>query len=262
MLGTTHLSTLSTLDRGLAVLLFVATRERVTLQDVVEETGTSKPSAYRVLATLQENAFVERLPKGGYRLGPAARIVSARASADSMWAVVNNSVEAIRDATGETANFASLCGRKIIYTAIAEGRQALRMSPVVGEELPAHATAIGKAILAALASTERRELIGTKRLRAITPSTVVDHAELEKVLTMAGVRGFATEQGETELGSACIAVALLGVDGKPFAGLSIAGPRDRFTPALEAPYAALLKKHAAKISAARAELDGHLGVVA
>jgi IclR family acetate operon transcriptional repressor len=262
MLDTPRVSTLSTLDRGLAVLLFVATHERVTLQDVVEETGTSKPTAYRVLATLQENAFVERLPKGGYQLGPAARIVTARSAANSLWTVVNNSVETIRDATGETANFASLCGRRIIYTAIAEGRQALRMSPVVGEELPAHATAIGKAILAALSPAERRGLIGTKRLRAITASTVVDQAELEVVLTTTRVRGFATEQGETELGSACIAVALLGVDGKPFAGLSIAGPRDRLTPALEAPYAALLEEHGAKISAAKAELEGHLGVVA
>jgi DNA-binding IclR family transcriptional regulator len=127
----------------------------------------------------------------------------------------------LRHATGETVNLGLLRQGRITYAAIFEGRHALRMQASVGDEVPPHATALGKAVLAALPAPERAALLGPEPYTRFTSQTIVTASQLEGELARVAVQGYALDQQEVEVGAECIAAAILGSTGRPIGGLSI-----------------------------------------
>src|SRR5262249_50300020 len=69
--------TIDALERGIDVLEILADRGSVKLAELPELLGVSRATAFRLLATLQQRGYVERLPaQGGYRLGGGAVILA------------------------------------------------------------------------------------------------------------------------------------------------------------------------------------------
>lgn len=136
-------------------------------------------------------------------------------------------MEELRAMSRETVNLALLQRGRIVYAAIFDGDRALRMSAQVGDVVPVHATAIGKAIMSVLPADRKAGLLSQEPYPRLTGNTLTTRDQLEQDLSATQARGYAIDDEEAETGAMCIAAPLLGGDGYPVGAISVSGPRVR-----------------------------------
>jgi len=194
------------------------------LVDFVDRLAVSRATAFRVLATLQRRGYVDHVRAAHvYRLGPQMRALASQSGSSSLIRLGATALADLRNITGETVNMVVLRRGTIAYAAILDGAHALRMAAKVGDAVPAHSTALGKAILAALPDGERAALAGPEPYHRCTKRTLSRRKDLEADLERTRQRGFAIDDEESELGAACVAAAILGADGQPLGAVSVSG---------------------------------------
>ncbi len=131
------------------------------------------------------------------------------------------------DELGESANMAMLDGDQIVYLAQVQSRHSMRMFTEVGRRVLPHCTAVGKAILSQLPEAEVRELLQRTGMPKHTETTITDLEEFTAQLRKAEENGYATDEGEQELGVRCVAVAVPDVPSR--LAMSISGPAGRMS---------------------------------
>lgn len=128
--------------------------------------------------------------------------------------------------TDESASFSLLAGGTIVVVARVEGERPHSELSQVGDILPPHRTAIGKAILARLPGDDRARM-----LHRSAGSEAPELAErLGPGLARAGEDGYVFEAGEFSLGLCCLAAPVLDGKGQVIGGISVSGPSSRLTP--------------------------------
>jgi DNA-binding IclR family transcriptional regulator len=143
-----------------------------------------------------------------YGIGIRALLVgTSYLDSDPYLPLITPFLEDLRREFDETFHVGRLDGPDVVYLATRESRQYQRSANRVGRRLPAHATALGKALLADRFGAERDCHI-PDQLRSLTPQTIIDRADLEEALETARVRGYATDDEENTSGLRCYAVAL------------------------------------------------------
>lgn len=220
--------TLSTLDHGLTVLEYLAQHGPSSQNDIRQHLGVSRATAFRVIAALQGRGYAEHLPgTHQYRLGPSLLEMIKNAELSSVVELAGAAMAGLRRATGETVNLGLFRQGRITYAAIFDGSYALRMQAQVGDEVPLHATAIGKSVLAALPEAERAALLGPEPYRRYTDRTLTRASQVEGELARVAVQGYAIDDEETEVGASCIAAAILGARGRPVGAISVSSASAR-----------------------------------
>jgi IclR family transcriptional regulator, acetate operon repressor len=246
--STVTASTSQTLDRGLQVLEAVARAgDPLTVAEAAASVGLDRTVAHRLVATLAARGYLQRDGSGGYRLGPTC-LALASAITD-LRTMARPFLEELGDATGETVHLVVLSGREVVFLDGIESVHTLRVGSRTGRLLPAHATSVGKALLAALPPEHLRALYGHADLVAVTPRTITDRDALERQLTAIRERGYATNHGESENGVGSIGMAIRNPAGEPRAALSVALPLERWSEAAELQAAAALRSAAAALGA-------------
>jgi IclR family acetate operon transcriptional repressor len=223
------------LERGIDALELLADRGELRLAEVARELDTSRATAFRVLATLQARGYVEHVRAARvYRLGPALQALASSSTVAIVPRLAAPAMAALRVSTGETINLGVVRRGRIVYVAILDGVHALRVNSEVGEEVPPHATAIGKVILSALPEEQRGAFLGSEPYRAFTDRTVTTRAGLDEELRVTAACGYGIDDQETGVGAVCIAAPIIGPDGYPVAAISVSAiaarlPRASFT---------------------------------
>jgi IclR family acetate operon transcriptional repressor len=120
----------------------------------------------------------------------------------------------------------------------------------VGKRSPAHATAIGKALMSRLSDDEVRARYGNRALERRTPRTVRRVGSLLEHLGQARAEGWAADAEELEPGLRCVAAPVTDHTGVVVAAVGLSGPAGRLTPAVIAGLGRDLRATAAEISAA------------
>jgi IclR family acetate operon transcriptional repressor len=225
--------TLSSLERGLQVLESLGERRELRLIEVAVLLQVSRPTAFRLLATLEAKGYVEHA-RGEHRLGQAVLVLAARAEAESVVRLAEPALSDLRALSGETANLALVHRTTIVYAAILDGVHTLRMSAKIGEKLPPHATALGKAVLSRLPPRVIVNFVGQEPFRRYTPNTILGRDRLAAELEQVRRRGYATDDEECETGASCVACAVIGLDGSPVGGISVSGLAARMSPQVRA----------------------------
>jgi DNA-binding IclR family transcriptional regulator len=216
--------TIEALERGVDVLEILGERGSVRLAELPGLLNVSRATAFRLLTTLQQRGYVERLPdQRGYRLGAGAVILASAAQANTLVALTAPAMEDLLARTGETVNLALWRGRRLVYAEVLDGVFALRMSGTIGQLAPLHSTALGKAILAWLSPDERHALLGEEPFRSYTNRTLTTWSALDAELAGVLYRGFAVEVEEMDIGAACIGAPVLNRQGRPVAAVSVSG---------------------------------------
>lgn len=211
------------------VLLVLAREEELSLAALARALTRSKTLAFRVVRELEERDLLQRTEHGKYRLGVAAlELGGAYASRASHVMIARQTLRALADATGETANLGVLRGADVMCMINQEGHNVLGTFWSAGDRLPAHCTAIGKALLAQMTPEELREQLGPQ-LRKPTPQSLSTYKQLDKELAAVRRRGYAMAHGEAIYGLNAIAVTVLlpGRNGE-LAALSISMSEDKF----------------------------------
>jgi IclR family acetate operon transcriptional repressor len=216
--------TIDSLTRGIDLLELLAQRDSAKLADLPELLGTSRATAFRALKTLQARGYVEHVPEQrAYRLGPAAQLLAERSLTSSFIRGAGPALRDVAEKTGETVNLAVFRGGRLSYAEIIDSEHALRMSGAIGQSVPLHATALGKATLAALPEDQQRELVGAEPFEGFTPNTRTTWKELKREVDQAVRRGFAVDAEEMDEGAICVGAAIIGPSGEPLGGISASG---------------------------------------
>lgn len=241
------------LAKGLDVLrLFDETSTVLRLREISDRTGIPMPTAFRVVATLEEGGFVERLPDGGIRPGVAVLTLgSAALRGSSLVQVSEQPLRRLAERTGETVNLAVLMGDQILYLARLRNSDLVTANIQVGSSLPAPYTSMGKLLLAYLPPAELRAALNGFEFRSHAgPNAVGGVDELELQLTEIRRQGHAVQDEEVAAGLRSVAAPVFGRDEKPVAAINIAVAASRHDVAsLTGPLLERVRETAGDISA-------------
>lgn len=197
-------------DRTVELLeLLSRTGEPLTLSEIQRELSYPKSSLFVLLRTLVARGWVETDRRGtGYSIGVRALLVgTSYLDRDPVIRAATRVLEELRAEVNETVHLARLDGGDVVYLASRESAHQLRLTSGVGRRLPAHATSLGKALLAEHTDDEVDALL-PERLEALTPRTLTSRQALFADLAETRERGYAVERGENTAGLGCFAVAL------------------------------------------------------
>jgi DNA-binding IclR family transcriptional regulator len=197
------------LVRGLEVLaLFTPEAPRRSQGEIAQALGVTRSAVFRVVHTLTELGFLLHDPAGGsYTLGPALlRLGHGVLPARNVLGVATPVLEALRDATGWSAHLGVLDGPVVVYLLRVPARRGLPGIVHVGSRLPAHATAMGRVLLAQLEE----------------PALAALHAAAQRRARTDRARGHVVHLGEFEAGMASIAAPLRDDAGRVVAAINLA----------------------------------------
>jgi IclR family acetate operon transcriptional repressor len=198
-------------DRVLAVLKELARHsEGVGLDELARAMGSPKSTVHRALSSLRRAGLASQDGRGQYVLGDEfLRMAFAHHEARPDHLRVLPVLERLAERFGETAHYAVLEGRSVVYRSkVDPPAGAVRLTSTVGGRNPAHATGVGKALLAyelpTLAAV--RDWMGNEALERRTKRTLTSAKALHTDLELVRERGFSVDDQENEVGINCLAV--------------------------------------------------------
>lgn len=235
------------------ILEELARSEPLGLKEVTQNTGIAKSTVFRILNTLVQMGYVIRDAGRYYHISPAlGRLVNEEASSEALRRLALPIMLELRDKYGETVNLGVQQFDKVIYLEVVPSEFALRLQESRGASVPAHASALGKAILAFSPKNVVEELVRGYPLEKITPNTITRADQLLAEIKRVRSAGFAFDRGEGSLLAVCVGAPILDSQGNALAAMSISGPASRFNPKRESTVIASLLKATAEVSRALA----------
>jgi len=217
-------------DQTLRMLSFLARQPGpVAAQTMATSLGIPRSTTYHLLATLEQHGYVVHLPgERRWGLGTAAfELGGGYARQEPLARLGRPLVATLSDRVGENAHLAVLAGRDVLY--IVEERAPRRPALVtdVGVRLPAHLTATGQAMLAALPRPQVRALFpDATALTQRTGRGPATPRALRERLREVRAAGHASEDGEVTPGFRSVASAVLDHAGWPAAAVAVTWPSD------------------------------------
>jgi IclR family acetate operon transcriptional repressor len=210
-------------------LLVCLAEAPLSVVELSERTGVSKPTVYRILNTLDSGGFVVRDPASRkYILGPAL-IGLGRATRNSAELIryVRPSLMELRKKYNETVNLGVLSHGKVIYLDTLESGQQLRVTVPMTIDNNAHTTALGKAILSSLPEELALKIIS--EMFSSKPNQYGPNSQEEFISTIRASRltGFGIDNEDDAVGFRCVAAPIFNANGYPIAAISVSAPTTR-----------------------------------
>lgn len=221
--------------------------EGESLNDLSSALRIPSPTLHRLLAVLVDEDFVVRSAEKRYALGPAA--LSLANGARPLTDVARAHMKDLARLTQETVFLTELVGDRAVCVALVEGTRPLRLFVQVGQELPMHAAASARAILAQLPDTDVARLLGTRPLTVFTPDTPSNLDTVRSHLESLRARGYDICDEELDPDVIAISAPILTGGRSPASSLTIAAPRDRVTADVRERWARAVVKAATATSA-------------
>lgn len=220
---------MTSVDNALCLLELIAERQALRVAEAADLLGVARSTAHRLLSALRQRGFVmQDRPNGAYRPGPALNAIGMAAiSRIDIRRIAQPILEQLRDQTGETTALAVLEGTMIRFVDCVESLRSVRVGNRTGIVRPAHASAVGKVILAELPASELRRRYPDEQLPPGIPAAITSRQVLEAELAQIREQGYALNWEETVEGVSAVAVALRDATGVPLASISIAAPSIR-----------------------------------
>ncbi|MQA10396.1 MAG: helix-turn-helix domain-containing protein [Pseudonocardiaceae bacterium] len=219
----------SSVDNALRLLELIGERHALRVSDAAELLAVAPSTAHRLLNSLRGRGFVlQDKPNGAYRPGPVLNEIGLAAIGRiDIRRVAHPMLEDLVEQTQETASLSLLEGRNVRFVDCVESPRSVRVGSRTGVVLPAHCTAAGKAILAALPPAELTRRYADRELTARTDSSISDWSALEKELDEIRDAGFAVNIEEGEAGVSAVSAALRDLTSAPLASIAVVVPANR-----------------------------------
>jgi IclR family transcriptional regulator, pca regulon regulatory protein len=195
------------LARGLDILTcFDAGRPTMTLSEVSEATGLARPTARRLLLTLEELGYVA-VSDGVFGLTPQVlRLGLSYVSALGLWDIARPHMAALVAQTGESTSMAQLDGSDIVYVARVSVPKLIALRVDVGTRFPAARTSQGKVLLAALPERDLAEALAQPSRAHLGTVLHKPSGDLADELRTIRARGWALADEELAVGVRSVAV--------------------------------------------------------
>ncbi|BFT31088.1 IclR family transcriptional regulator C-terminal domain-containing protein [Alteromonas sp. D210916BOD_24] len=212
---------LTTLERGLTVLRsFNKSQPEMQLSEVAAATNLSPAVARRCLNTLVALGYVTRSGKK-FLLTPEVLVFgSAFLASASIDSVIGEHLQRVRDETGDSSSISVLSGEDILYLAHIPTNRHIRLNAGVGTRFPAHATSMGKVMLAHLPGDKLDDYLHRAELKRFTDLTVTSPDTLRKQLVEIREKGYCSVLSELDYGLVSIAVPVYDDNGNVLAAIN------------------------------------------
>lgn len=202
-----------------------------SVPEITAELGLPRSTTYELVQTLVARKCLRPVDGNGHRYDLGLHLFElGSAYADSV-DLTDQGQQVAREVVArcdETVHVATLDGTDVVYFVKADSAQAVRMVSAVGRRLPAHCTAVGKALLAGLDDQEvAARYAETGEWVRMTPNTIADLDELLAALAWVRQRGLAFDDCESNVDVRCVAAPVRDASGEVVAGLSISVPVHR-----------------------------------
>ncbi|MBX6383729.1 MAG: helix-turn-helix domain-containing protein [Microbispora sp.] len=220
--GETGPDFIEALARGLDVIrAFRPGRPVMSLTEVAAATGLARPTARRILLTLQELGYA-RSCQGGFALTP--RVLDLGVSyvrSMGLWEVARPHLEALVAQTHESSSIAQLDGSDIVYVARVAVPKIVALSVQIGTRFPALQTSLGKVLLAALPPDELERALAEPSRSGIEPRWRPGVQERDAMLREVRARGWALTDEQLALGIRSVAAPLRDGSGRVIAAVNV-----------------------------------------
>jgi DNA-binding IclR family transcriptional regulator len=217
-------SSVPALTRGLDILrLFKRTRPVIAAPDMARELGIPRSTVHRLTQVLESMGFLQRTNGDrDYTLGPAVLTIGFEylGSLDVV-DLAEPLLTRLRDDTGYSAHLVARNGTEIVYLSRYPGRTTISSSIAVGATLPAHATVIGRVLLADLSPEELRTLYAGHPMTRYTDQTPTTIAKLEALLNEDRRRGYVAATSFFEPGLTTVAAPVRDRSGRVTSAISV-----------------------------------------
>jgi IclR family pca regulon transcriptional regulator len=224
-------STVQSLAKGFRILeVFGPEREELTLSEVAVAAGLDSGTAYRMLNTLVDLGYVDRVPDSRrFRLNLKVLDLGFHAIARyDLRAIVRPALRKLVNETSEAASFGVLNGAEVLYVErVRAGVARLSVDIRLGTTVPAHQSIIGHAILAFLPAGELQRLAALPQRQTLSARQRIEWQDIGTALAAIRQAGYALRAATLSEGLRILAVPVRDADGIAIGAISIAAPAGR-----------------------------------
>lgn len=215
------------LARAFSILEEVArSRDGISLAELSRKVGLHNSTTFHLVKTMVSLGYIRQIKDDKrYRIGRPLFALAANALDEiEMVSLAMPVLEDLSRDTGESGHFAVPMGDSVVVVARTAGPGAFQLIERVGVVRPAHCTALGKVILAALKPEQLDNFLKRAELTPVTPNSITDAGALRKNLEDVRQSGIAFDDGEFNAEVRCIGVPVRDFTGQIIGAIGISGP--------------------------------------
>ncbi|MBW8880581.1 MAG: IclR family transcriptional regulator [Asticcacaulis sp.] len=245
-----EVKTNQSLEKALGLLKALSSHDGMTLTDLSQAAGLPPSTVHRLLGTLSAHdlvAFDEATQTWAIGI-ESLRIGMAFQRRNKILVAGRPIMTGLMEATGETVNMAMLDRFQVVFVAQVECEAPIRAFFRIGERRAAHASGIGKALLAHQPEARLNLFLRSESLVRLTERTFCQPEALRADLARIRARGWSLDDEEATPGMRCVAAPVFNEFGEARAGISLSGPAMRLTDARLEDLGAQVKAAAEAIS--------------
>lgn len=217
-------------ERAFLLLEFLGQSDTgLSISDLADRSGLPLGTIHRLLATLIDLGYAEQIPETRhYSLG--LRFLQLHGLAIRRMNLAERAMpfmKRLMRQVDETIHLAVLDGPDIVYIDRVEGLQTTGMYTQIGKRVRAHATALGKAMLAFMPESVWRGIVEKHGLISYSPTTITCAEAFAKEMAATRKRGYSIDNSEGGDKVRCVGAPIYDYTGQVIAAASISAPVSR-----------------------------------
>lgn len=213
--------------RAFAILEEIArNRDGIGLAELSKRVGLHNSTTFHLVRTMVSLGFARQMKDSKrYRIGRPLFALAANALDEiEMTSLATPVLEDLSRETGESSHFSVRMGGDVVVMARTSGPGAFQLSDRVGVVRPAHCTALGKIMLAAMPPKQFEGFVELAELKAHTPNTITTADRLRREIAEVRRTGVAYDDGEFDTELRCVALPVRDFTGQVIGAIGISGP--------------------------------------
>ncbi|HEX2542698.1 MAG TPA: IclR family transcriptional regulator [Caldimonas sp.] len=231
-LGAAAASDGSAAGRSLALLSLLASAGRpLSLAELAARLVLPKATAHRICEQLVDAGYLARdIRERSFIAGPALhRLAFDTLNCGVVRGLRHDVLAELVARIGETCNFTTLDGTRVLYIDRVEAAWPLRLTLDVGSHVPLHCTASGKLFLAAMPEDEREAVLSRLALPRMTAKTITSAKALRAECIQIAKAGYSCDRAEFIAGLIAVAVPVRDEEGTVRAAIAVHAPEARMS---------------------------------
>lgn len=214
--------------------LFVRAKKPLSVREIVAEFSWPRSSVFNMISTMVEHGYLyQPVRRGGYYpTNKWMELARELSEAQPLPASVHRLLVELAKQTGETLFLAAPEGTSVVFLDVVESTADIRFIANVGQRLPIHVTAAGRAILAQYSPSERAATLSRIKYQPYEKDTFMTPESVQSDIQEGVGRGWYVNLGIYAPGVAGIAVPF------PFRGrrdaIALGGPVSRIEKQVDA----------------------------
>jgi DNA-binding IclR family transcriptional regulator len=243
------------LARAFSIMEEIArNRDGIGLADLSKRVGLHNSTAFHLVKTLVSLGYVRQMKDSKrYRIGrPLFALAASALDEVEMVSLASPILEDLSRETGEAAHFSVRLEDAVVVLARTGGKGAFQLNDRAGAVRPAHCTALGKIMLAALVPDQLEQFLARAELKPLTAKSITSSDQLRREIAEIRRTELAIDDGEFDAELRCVAVPVRDFSGQVTGAIGISGPVWRLS--IEA-----LQKRARVVRAAADRLSAEFG---